>query len=113
MGLYTDVSTSRDVVQAPARQAALGAGLPHSVICTTVNKVCASGMKAAMLAAQSILTGEAQRRRLHLSCFITIDYATPQRVLLHVHFKDFKQPAQDVLSDCGLSKVICSACRGK
>lgn len=40
--------------QAPARQAALGAGLPESVICTTVNKVCASGMKAIMLAAQSI-----------------------------------------------------------
>ncbi|BDA47052.1 Acetyl-CoA acetyltransferase [Coccomyxa sp. Obi] len=43
--------------QAPARQAALGAGLPHSVICTTVNKVCASGLKAIMLAAQSIQTG--------------------------------------------------------
>lgn len=43
--------------QAPARQAALGAGLPHSVICTTVNKVCASGMKATMLAAQSIQLG--------------------------------------------------------
>jgi len=34
--------------QAPARQAALGAGIPHSVPCTTVNKVCASGMKAVM-----------------------------------------------------------------
>ncbi|EIE21837.1 acetyl-CoA acetyltransferase [Coccomyxa subellipsoidea C-169] len=43
--------------QAPARQAALGAVLPQSVICTTVNKVCASGMKAVMLAAQSIQTG--------------------------------------------------------
>lgn len=40
--------------QAPARQASLGAGLSKSVICTTVNKVCASGMKAIMLAAQSI-----------------------------------------------------------
>lgn len=40
--------------QAPARQASLGAGLPKSVICTTVNKVCSSGMKAIMLAAQSI-----------------------------------------------------------
>nr|AFI23434.1 thiolase II [Betula platyphylla] len=40
--------------QAPARQAALGAGIPNSVICTTINKVCASGMKATMLAAQSI-----------------------------------------------------------
>ncbi len=47
------------VGQAPARQAALGAGLPDSVPCTTVNKVCASGMKAIMLAAQSIALGDA------------------------------------------------------
>lgn len=46
--------------QAPARQAALGAGLPKSVICTTVNKVCASGMKAIMLGAQSIKCGDNQ-----------------------------------------------------
>lgn len=44
--------------QAPARQASLGAGLPESVICTTVNKVCASGMKAIMLGAQSIKAGD-------------------------------------------------------
>eukprot|EP00850_Spirogloea_muscicola_P010293 SM000060S19625 [mRNA] locus=s60:249459:253983:+ [translate_table: standard] len=43
--------------QAPARQAALGASLPSSAVCTTVNKVCASGMKAIMLAAQSIQMG--------------------------------------------------------
>src|SRR5690348_11544004 len=42
------------VGQAPARQAALGAGLPITVPCTTVNKVCASGMKAIMLGAQTI-----------------------------------------------------------
>lgn len=46
------------VGQAPARQAALGAGLPQDVICTTVNKVCASGMKAIMLGAQTILAGD-------------------------------------------------------
>ena len=46
------------VGQAPARQAALGAGLEQSVPCTTVNKVCASGMKAIMLGAQSILAGD-------------------------------------------------------
>jgi acetyl-CoA C-acetyltransferase len=46
------------VGQAPARQAALGAGLGHHVPCTTVNKVCASGMKAIMLGAQSILAGD-------------------------------------------------------
>lgn len=44
--------------QAPARQAALYAGIPESVPCTTVNKVCASGMKAVMLAAQSIALGD-------------------------------------------------------
>lgn len=46
------------VGQAPARQAALGAGLGNNVPCTTVNKVCASGMKAVMLGAQSILAGD-------------------------------------------------------
>lgn len=45
--------------QAPARQAAKFAGLPDQVICTTVNKVCASGMKSIALAAQSILLGDA------------------------------------------------------
>jgi len=44
--------------QAPARQAALGAGIPSDVPCTTVNKVCASGMKAVMLATQTILSGD-------------------------------------------------------
>lgn len=48
------------VGQAPARQAALGAGLPDSVPATTVNKVCASGMKAVMQAAQSIALGDAE-----------------------------------------------------
>jgi acetyl-CoA C-acetyltransferase len=48
------------VGQAPARQAALGAGLGQNVPCTTVNKVCASGMKAIMLGAQTILAGDNQ-----------------------------------------------------
>ncbi|MFK5983221.1 MAG: acetyl-CoA C-acyltransferase [Flavobacteriaceae bacterium] len=47
------------VGQAPARQAALGAGIPDTVPCTTVNKVCASGMKAVMNAAQTIALGDA------------------------------------------------------
>ena len=47
------------VGQAPARQAVLKAGLPNTVPCTTVNKVCASGMKAIALGAQSIALGEA------------------------------------------------------
>lgn len=47
-----------NVGQAPARQAALGAGIPNTVPATTVNKVCASGMKSIMLGAQSIMLGE-------------------------------------------------------
>lgn len=46
--------------QAPARQAALFAGLSNEVACTTVNKVCASGMKAVMQGTQAILAGDAQ-----------------------------------------------------
>ncbi|MEX0289454.1 MAG: acetyl-CoA C-acyltransferase, partial [Flavobacteriaceae bacterium] len=44
--------------QAPARQAAIYAGIPDTVPCTTVNKVCASGMKSVMMAAQSIALGD-------------------------------------------------------
>ena len=44
--------------QAPARQAALGAGLPQSVPCTTVNKVCGSGLKTVILASQAIAAGD-------------------------------------------------------
>ncbi len=47
------------VGQAPARQAALGAGIPDSVPCTTVNKVCSSGLKAVMQGAQAIALGDA------------------------------------------------------
>lgn len=47
------------VGQAPARQAALLAGLPNTVVATTINKVCASGMKAVMQGAQAILAGDA------------------------------------------------------
>lgn len=45
--------------QAPARQASKYAGLPDNVQCTTINKVCASGMKSVMIAAQSIMCGDA------------------------------------------------------
>lgn len=45
--------------QAPARQAAIYAGLPVSVPCMTINKVCGSGLKSVMLAAQAIMTGDA------------------------------------------------------
>jgi acetyl-CoA C-acetyltransferase len=56
--VYMGNVLSAGLGQAPARQAALGAGIPNTVPCTTVNKVCASGMKAIMLAAQSIKLGE-------------------------------------------------------
>lgn len=46
--------------QAPARQAALAAGLSNNVPCTTINKVCASGMKAVMQGAQAIMAGDAE-----------------------------------------------------
>jgi acetyl-CoA C-acetyltransferase len=48
---------SANLGQAPARQAAVGAGIGYNVPCTTVNKVCASGMKSVMLGAQSIMLG--------------------------------------------------------
>lgn len=48
------------VGQAPARQAALGAGIPDSVPCTTVNKVCSSGLKSVMMAAQAVALGDAE-----------------------------------------------------
>lgn len=51
---------SANLGQAPARQVALGAGLLPDTICTTINKVCASGMKAVSVGAQSILCGDAE-----------------------------------------------------
>lgn len=47
------------VGQAPARQASIGAGIPNSVPCMTINKVCGSGLKSVMLAAQAIMVGDA------------------------------------------------------
>lgn len=55
--VYMGNVVSANVGQAPARQAALKAGIPASVPCTTINKVCASGAKAIMLAAQTIQLG--------------------------------------------------------
>lgn len=50
---------SAGIGQAPARQAALGAGLPHRVPCTTVSKVCGSGLQSVVLGARAILLGDA------------------------------------------------------
>lgn len=55
--VYMGNVVQANVGQAPARQAALGAGLDISTPCTTVNKVCASGLKSAMMAAQAIMCG--------------------------------------------------------
>lgn len=57
--VYMGCVLQANLGQAPARQAALFAGLPENVCCTTVNKVCASGMKAIVNGAQSILLGDA------------------------------------------------------
>ncbi|KAK3823145.1 MAG: Thiolase, N-terminal domain-containing protein [Benniella sp.] len=57
--LYFGNVLSAGLGQNPARQVALGAGLPKTIVTTTVNKVCASSMKAVMLAAQTIQTGQA------------------------------------------------------
>lgn len=51
---------SANLGQAPARQAALGAGIPNAVPCTTINKVCSSGMKSIMFATQSIMLGHGE-----------------------------------------------------
>ena len=57
--VYMGNVLSANLGQAPARQAALGAGIANTTPCTTVNKVCASGMKAVMLAAQAIQNEDA------------------------------------------------------
>ena len=58
--VYMGCVLQANLGQAPARQAAILAGLPEKVCCTTVNKVCASGMKAIVNGAQSILLGDAE-----------------------------------------------------
>jgi len=57
--VYMGNVVSAGLGQAPARQAAIFAGIPNTVPCTTINKVCASGMKAIMMAAQAIKSGDA------------------------------------------------------
>ena len=58
--VYMGNVVSANLGQAPAKQAALKAGLPATIPCTTINKVCASGTKAIMLAAQAIQLGQAE-----------------------------------------------------
>lgn len=56
--VYMGNVCSANLGQAPARQAAIYAGIPNTVPCTTINKVCSSGAKSIMLAAQSIMLGQ-------------------------------------------------------
>lgn len=56
--VYLGCVLTANTGQAPAKQVSLAAGIPDSVPCTTINKVCSSGMKAIMLAAQSIMLGD-------------------------------------------------------
>lgn len=58
--VYMGNVLSAGIGQAPARQAAIFAGLPNTVPCTTVNKVCGSGLQAVVLAAKSLLLGDAE-----------------------------------------------------
>ena len=58
--VYFGNVVSAGVGQAPARQASLGAGVPESVPCTTINKVCGSGMKSVMIGADQIRAGQAE-----------------------------------------------------
>jgi acetyl-CoA C-acetyltransferase len=55
--VYMGNVLSANLGQSPARQASIGAGIPYGTDCTTINKVCASGMKATMIAAQQIQSG--------------------------------------------------------
>lgn len=63
--VYMGNVCSAGLGQAPARQAAVFAGLPESTVCTTVHKVCASGLKAVTLATQTLMLGR-QVRKLFL-----------------------------------------------
>jgi len=56
--VYMGNVVSANLGQAPARQASIGAGIGYNVPCTTINKVCASGMKSVMIGAQSIMLGQ-------------------------------------------------------
>ena len=76
--------------QNPARQVALGAKLSDNVIATTVNKVCASGMKAIILGAQAIMAGNADVR--FLTEWIRLTF-------IHV-FESLKELISKMLADC-------------
>src|SRR6202011_6243876 len=97
--------------QAPARQAALGAGIPTSIPTTTVNKMCGSGMRAVMLAADQILAGSARIIVAGgLESMTNAPYLLPkaragyqighQEVLDHMFFDGLQSPWDGQLMGC-------------
>jgi acetyl-CoA C-acetyltransferase len=97
--------------QAPARQAALGAGIPASVPCTTINKMCGSAMRAVMLAADQILAGSAEVIVAGgLESMTNAPYLLPkaragyrmghQEVLDHMFFDGLQSPWDGQLMGC-------------
>ncbi|PAA90584.1 hypothetical protein BOX15_Mlig027172g2, partial [Macrostomum lignano] len=94
--------------QAPARQAALGAGLEESTPCTTVNKVCASGLKAAMLASQSLALG-------HNDVMVAGGMESMSRVPFYLERKDPAYGGPKLLDGIvfdGLTDAYCGAHMG-
>lgn len=86
--------------QAPARQAAIGAGLPSTTITWTVNKVCSSGMKAVMAAAQTIQLGQAECVMAGgMESMSQAGYILPSRSLRYGHQKLLDSVLQDGLWD--------------
>ncbi len=102
---------SAGIGQAPARQAALGAGLPASVPCTTVNKMCGSAMRAVMFGADQILAGSARTIVAGgLESMTNAPYLLPkaragyrmghQEVLDHMFFDGLQSPWDGQLMGC-------------
>src|SRR5271155_1855755 len=102
---------SAGIGQAPARQAALGAGLPNSVPTTTVNKMCGSGMRAVMQGADQILAGSARIMVAGgLESMTNAPYLLPkaragyrmghQEVLDHMYFDGLQSPWDGQLMGC-------------
>ena len=97
------------VGQAPARQAAIKAGIPDSVPCTTINKVCSSGMKAVMLAAQSISLGI---NDVVVAGGMENMSQIPHYINLRKHHKYGNKTILDGLQHDGLTDVYCNQAMG-
>jgi len=98
---------SADLGQAPARQAVIEAGLSHSTVCTTINKMCASGMKSVMLAAQSVMLG-------HNNCMIAGGFESMSNAPYYVPKARFGYKLGDgALVDAILKDGLLDAYNGK